>query len=60
MASLTAAVQSLAEARTRRLWQAWVDAREAAVVSPGVERWRAAVAAWDAFKAEYDRLGKVG
>lgn len=53
------AIASLTEALARRLWQAWVDAREAAAVSAGVDRWRAAVAAWDAFKMEFDKLGKT-
>jgi hypothetical protein len=56
---MSGAIASLTEARARRLWQAWVDAREAAAASPGVDRWRAAVAAWDAFKAEFDKLGKA-
>ena len=54
---MTGAPVLLSETRARRLWQAWVDAREAARAQPGVETWRAAVAAWDAFKAAYDRLG---
>lgn len=53
-------VTSIIEARARRLWQAWVDAREAAKAEPSVDRWRAAVATLDAFKAAYDKVGRAG
>jgi hypothetical protein len=57
---MSGAVTSITEERARRLWRAWNDARDAAQKRPGVEQWRAAVAAWDAFKAEFDKLGKAG
>jgi hypothetical protein len=50
-------ITDLRDERCRRLYRAWLAAKEAAVAKPHVEAWRVAVAAWDAFKAEYDRLG---
>jgi hypothetical protein len=50
-------ITDLRDERCRRLCRSWLAAKEAAVARPHVETWRAAVAAWDAFKAAYDKLG---
>lgn len=53
---MAASIHSITDEHARRLWRAWVEARETAVRSPGVETWRIAVASWDAFKAAFDKV----
>lgn len=50
-------ITDLRDERCRRLYWSWLAAKDAAAAKPHVETWRAAVAAWDAFKAEFDKLG---